>query len=247
MKTKRRKPTTADVQQSDYGSPLRVQKAPHAIVPRELSSGGIVLTHGIQILEPTALDAYLRRRFITQRQYDAGVMLAKVFNRAIHLPSVSASYGEVRGGGGGPDTGIDARKILWRILLNAGLALRLQTEQAFVIERRGSLERETMIGPVGLTQLGHITVSVCGYNDRAGGTRQIEKLRTGLDQLADAWSLPGAHAAPRKRKASAWRAQDARGADMPEARDFSWAKKQALIRSNGAETDQAEARKTAKD
>ena len=177
---------------SDFGSQQRLDKTPHAIVARDLTAGGMTLSIGVQILEPTVLDSYMRRRLLSARQHEAGCLLSKLFNRAIHLPSITASYGESRGGGGGVDTGVDARGILWGVLVDAKLALRLQREEPFGVQRRDSFERENVSGPVGLTDLGHLAVSVCGYDDRAGGTRAIKKLQRALDQLADLWAIPDA-------------------------------------------------------
>lgn len=219
--------TDAGAREVDFGSSQRTAKSAHAVVAADLSPGGIPLTYRVQILEPTVLDSYLRRRVISPREHEAGATLASIFTRAIHLPAVTAAYGECRGGGGGADTGIDGRKRLYAVLIKAGLAVRLQHEQPLVIELRDRVEREPIMGAIGLTNTGHIAISVCGYNEWAGGTRRIAGLRKALGALADLWEIPkGASVEQEKAKIRKWRASDAKGSNAPEARDMSWSDRQ---------------------
>ncbi|OCC05130.1 hypothetical protein BA190_09445 [Labrys sp. WJW] len=205
----------------------------------------MVLTYGVNLLEPTVLDSYARRRMITSREYEAGILLAKVFRRAIHLPSVTASYGEAKGGGGGLDTGVDARKQLWSLLLATGLAMPLQTEVPFQVERQEGYAREPVLGPVGLTPLGSLVLSVCGYDDRAGGTRRIKRLRQGLNRLADNWNLPNPNTDSERHRIGKYIAPGPRPTDNPAARDLSWSNQQNEKRKSWAERRREKAERRA--
>lgn len=209
----------------DLGSQSRTEKSAYAIVPRDLTRGGLVLTVGVQILEPTVLDAYQRRRLISTRQFDAGCHLAKLFHAAIHLPAVTASYGAPRGSGGGVDSGVDARRLLWSTLVHAGLAVAVEGNVPFVVTRRASVDREQVRGPIVLNGAGNIAIAVCGYDEWAGGTRRLETLRRGLDGLADLWQIADRSRPTRSRPRSTM-APDARPSDQPEARDLAWAAEQ---------------------
>lgn len=166
-------------------TPERLRQSAHLVEVRDRSDNGAPLSLGVRVLDACPLDAYLRRGMLDPRQHDAGQWLARCFRRAVHQPSMVANYGERLGGGGGSDPMLDGRNTLWRVLLVTGLA---EPGSAAAPLKTHSRIYETLPGTrarVVLTPAGHVALSVCGLEEWAGGTRNLAKLRTALDTLAD--------------------------------------------------------------
>lgn len=172
-------------------TPERLEKSPYRIETRTGGDGKQPCL-GIRVLDACPLDAYLRRGVLEQRQHDAGAWLARCFRRAVHQPSMVTHYGERLGGGGGSDPMMDGRKTLWRVLLTTGLATtgdgRKPGKAPACLEGGAAGGRSSVI----LTPTGQVALSVCGLEEWAGGTRNLGKLRTALDRLADHLRIDGA-------------------------------------------------------
>lgn len=172
-------------------TPERLEKSSYRIETRT-GGDGTQPCLGIRVLDACPLDAYLRRGALDQRQHDAGAWLARCFRRAVHQPSMVTHYGERLGGGGGSDPMMDGRKTLWRVLLTTGLATTGDGRKPG--KASACLEGGTVGGrsSVILTPTGQVALSVCGMEEWAGGTRNLGKLRTALDRLADHLRIDGA-------------------------------------------------------
>lgn len=171
-------------------TPERLKKSTYRIETRT-SGDGKQPCLGIRVLDACPLDAYLRRGALDRRQHEAGTWLARCFRRAVHQPSMVTHYGERLGGGGGSDPMMDGRKALWRVLLATGLAMTGDGQKF------GKMPACLEGGAVGgrssviLTPPGQVALSVCGLEEWAGGTRNLGKLRTALDRLADHLRIHG--------------------------------------------------------
>lgn len=166
-------------------APERLGKAAHVVEVRDRLDNGAPSSLGVRVLDACPLDAYLRRGLLEQRQHDAGLWLARCFRRAVHQPSMVANYGERLGGGGGSDPMVDGRNALWRVLLATGLA---EEGAAAATIKTHSRVYDVLPGArarVVLTPPGHVALSVCGLEEWAGGTRNLARLRTALDKVAD--------------------------------------------------------------
>jgi hypothetical protein len=118
------------------------------------------------------LDAYLRRNLIDWRQHDAGSWLARTHRRAVRSGPVGSAFQErVQGGSTGNNPFVGSLHEMRRNMLAAGLAF------------------EADDGAISLTVPGRIAVMVCCYEEWAGGTRNLDRLRDALDRLADALKI----------------------------------------------------------
>ncbi|MBP2227552.1 hypothetical protein J2847_000832 [Azospirillum agricola] len=166
-------------------TPERLRRSLHVVEVRDGEGRGRQPPLGVRMLDATPLDAYRRRGVVDERQHEAGMWLARCFRRAVLQPSMIAVYGERMGGGGGADPMLDGRNILWNFLLASGLAVRGGGAEAAKADAR---VREALPGarsPLVVTPLGHVALSVCGLEEWAGGTRNLNKLRSALDKVAD--------------------------------------------------------------
>ncbi|MCG5239882.1 hypothetical protein [Azospirillum doebereinerae] len=197
-------------------TPERLRHSPHAVETRERKEDGAPPTLGLRILDACPLDAYLRRGMIDERQHDAGAWLARCFKRAVHQPSMIAVYGERLGGGGGSDPMMDGRNALWRVLLATGLAVTDGKAASTKSTPGTAAAPSDALPPAGrsavlLAPMGRVALSVCGMEEWAGGTRNMGKLRTALDTLAE-------HLASGRRLPASARAHANIGAVIPVGR-----------------------------
>lgn len=237
--------------QFDHGSPHRLRKGETAI-ERFTAEDGRITTRAV-VKAPTVLDAYHARSVVSDRQFEAGQHLAKLFTAAVQLPRVTANYAGTGGGSLGvwTDGGIDARQKLWRLLVHAGLAFQVNSDVVITASVRRGNGRLPIVGPIGLTDLGSIVLAVIGFDERAGDKRRLEKFRVGLDMLADRFGIPDPETPIRRKPrrgdvpGDAWMDPTAATTDNPEARDLSWAAEQAAERRRRklAETVEGQARK----
>jgi hypothetical protein len=137
------------------------------------------------------IDLYHARMSINDRAWMAGTQLRRLLFRAIHSPSVTGSYGEQRGNGGGGDPNIDARHVLRSTLEGAGLARRFMQDAAPLRLTESGLELWMERYPTVLTFAGNVAIDVCGMDNWAGGTERLAALRSALGALADYWKISG--------------------------------------------------------
>lgn len=152
---------TLVVEPADMIGPRGPERAPPGVVRHRVTDG-------------CPLDAYLRRGKLTLRQHDAGSALARAFLAAHIPPPTTACYEpripSGRGAGHGPAEGSGG---LLRLLVGAALAREDRAE-----------------GRVTMTGEGRIAIQVCGYDEWAGGSRNIAKLVKALDAIADFLRIP---------------------------------------------------------
>jgi len=253
-KLKSPKPAKAVGSLFDYGTPHRIRKG-DAVVRPDIDPNGAKIVRAV-VTEPTPLDRYHHRGQLSDRQFEAGQHLAELFHRAITLPRVTATFSPTGGGSGVGhvvDTNVDARRKLWSLLVASGLGHYIDDGTVFEVQRRSGRRSLDIRGPVGLNELGHLVVAVVGFEDWAGGTRRLDKLRAGLDAMADHWGIPDPDrpVARKPRPSDSWRDPSSASTDMPEARDLSWAAEQAAqrrraetargLRKSGCRTDRIKA------
>lgn len=135
------------------------------------------------------LDRYWHRAQLVDRQHAAGCRLRGLWMGAARSPSVTSPYGEERGNGIGDGEGASrARSALNRVLLDSRLARHAANGEILVSSASGE-KRWPVTLPLRLTDHGHVTISVCGLDEWAGGTRRLDMLREGLGMLADYWKI----------------------------------------------------------
>jgi hypothetical protein len=169
----------------DPGAPTKERLAHGRVISVPTEDAGVFARKAVV---ECVLDRYWRRMQITDRQFGAGEKFRSMWIAAVHEPSVTSSYGERRGKGGGAITGSDARKVMRRALLEAGLAVNADSAPLLVMTKDGS-RYEPVELPVRLRNPGHLVVSVCGLDEWAGGTARLMMLREGLSLLADYWGF----------------------------------------------------------
>jgi hypothetical protein len=162
----RRKPRTrrrrAELPRPAHWPPLEREQHGGGTVEegRQLTAGGIATMRGRRAIAECMLDYYRNAGHITGRQYDAGMRVRTLADRANLDSPVTASYNErVPGSGEMSDGQVRAREALSRIILlwNARQAL--------------------------------ISLAVCVYDEPAGA-RGLETLRASLEALAGFLRLP---------------------------------------------------------
>lgn len=137
------------------------------------------------------LDSYLDRGVVTDRQHRAGQSLAASWRRAVGAGRVAAMrWGSERVDGGGytappPPGAAD----LWKLLVASDLADQGVPDEPCTITQLPDGRLAAMRGPVRLNAIGLVTVAVVCFDEWAGGTRRLAKLREGLDRLVAAMRL----------------------------------------------------------
>jgi hypothetical protein len=188
-KTKSRSARAVMPVERDYGTPERAEKDGGVrIEARAVTPGGVIVDYGAHVAAECVVDRYHHRCQIIDRQHEAGIRLRKLWRAAVIEPSVTASYGELRGGGDGVASTADARAKLRTVLLDAGLAVE-GPKSPVIVKTLSGEKLETVSMPWTLTPDGCVAVSVCGYDEWAGGTRRLEQLRRALTALADHWKI----------------------------------------------------------
>lgn len=159
---KTEKPTS-----DDYGSDWRAQHMDGMEKEvRDRSGTGQPTSFGMRAKAECKLDAYWGRMLITWKQYQAGMVIRRLYIAAHMQPNVTGSYGDrIEGNGDWVATCNDAKKTL-----------------------RKAIQRLS-------TPLRGVVLFVCGDDDWAGGTRRLTALRNGLDQLAEHFQINDAEAA----------------------------------------------------
>lgn len=161
-----RKPKIVD----DYGSDYRQQHMDGLEKEvRERSGTGQPVSYGMRAKAECKLDAYWNRMLITWKQYQAGMVIRRLYLSARMQPRVTGSYGErIEGHGDWMAAMSDAKNTL----------------HAAIHTLPGN--PVNMKGPV---------VLVCCDDDWAGGTRKLNALRQGLDRLAEYFQIRETEAA----------------------------------------------------
>lgn len=113
---------------------------------------------------PTVLTRYLKRREITQRQYDAGCRLHEDFTIGGLEPCVIGQYQD---------------------MVSSGSVALLSWSEAREAARKRFNRAMTAIGPIASPE-----VSTACLADESVGRAGLEILRRGLDLLADFYGLP---------------------------------------------------------
>ena len=171
-------------------TPEHLRHAAHTVEVRDRMSTGTPLSYGVKVEDTCPLAAYLRRGKLTWRQHEAGAAVARAWQRAV-IPRRMTARWEERVSGNGADTSpaVTGAHGLWRLLERAGLASPVREGATLNLPgtARGSAGARA---PMRLTPGGTIVLSVCGMEEWAGGTRNLDKLRESLDALADVLRIP---------------------------------------------------------
>lgn len=165
MARKRKKPDKPS--SDDYGSLYRGQHMDGLEKQvREISGTGQPTSYGMRANAECKLDAYWNRMLITWKQYQAGMVIRRLWIAAHMQPNVTGSYGDrISGSGDWMATCNDAKKRLRKAVDGLSWSLR------------------------------GVVLFVCGDDDWAGGTRRLVALRKGLDLLAEHFKIGDIEAA----------------------------------------------------
>jgi hypothetical protein len=151
-------------------TPERAAKGAFGFEAVETDEGRDTGERRVRFQDASPLDAYLRRKMIDWRQHDAGSWFSRAYRRTVRSGPVASSFSEriqcslsVEG----PYHGSSAE--IQRAFLRASLAYT-----------------DPLDGSFRLNVPGRVVVSVCGFEEWAGGTRNLGRLRDALDRLADA-------------------------------------------------------------
>lgn len=150
----------------------------------ETISAGVLVA---KAREECVLDRYWQRMQIIDRLHIAGCRLRGFWMSAAYPAATTSSYGDQRGSRHGDGASL-ARIALRRVLLDCGLAHQSLEQPVLVISSTRE-QRYPVVLPIALTEVGHVTISVCGLDEWAGGTKRLDQLREGLRMLADHWKI----------------------------------------------------------
>jgi hypothetical protein len=154
---------------SDFGTIERARHGGVAVEPAETARGGTILSYRVRAQVECVLDGYHLQGRVNDREWEAGLHFRRLWETALRTSSVTAIYGPRGGDGGGkPSEETETQARARHEVRDALDTLRL-TERAVVI-------------------------SVCGMDERAGGTRRLDALSRGLEALAARWRIGKASA-----------------------------------------------------
>lgn len=172
---------------SDLGTPELHKRLP--VTQVHLDSERIPVA---KVVIECVLDRYLERAQLVDRQHEAGIKLRRLWRQATLQPSVIGSYAPAISGGGDFTDASGARRHLAEALVEASLATIAQDAEPLIVFRVSDRGEERahptgLKGRLKLNQTGHTVVSVCGFDEWAGGMRRLAELRDGLTDLANFW------------------------------------------------------------
>lgn len=166
---------------ADIPTPERASKTPFKIEAEQTEDGRDTGVRRVRFTVTCPLDAYLHRDQINWRQHDAGAWLSRLYRRAVSSPIVAPRYAErVQTAFFARDVVRDGMTDLRLALVRSGLASTSLPDDALSAGPDATEDMRTH-----LTAQGRSVIRVCCYEDWAGGTRNLDKLRSGLDLLAD--------------------------------------------------------------